>query len=51
MNIEQPKGDGCFLERLGGGGPMMEFDPDSDVQDYFASLRRQREETPDERRG
>ena len=28
-----------LTERMGGGGPMMEFDPDSDVQDYLRSQR------------
>ena len=44
MNIQQPP-DGCWTERLGGGGPMMEFDPDDDAREPA------KKESEDERRG
>jgi DNA-binding XRE family transcriptional regulator len=40
MNLSQPTPDAPLEERLCGGGPMMEFDPDSDVQDYLRSTSR-----------
>lgn len=41
LRISEPT-DGPHEDRLGGGGPMMEFDPDSDVQDHFRALREAR---------
>lgn len=38
MNLYQPVADGPFEERLGGGGPMFEFDMCSDVIEYRQAL-------------
>lgn len=41
MNITQPA-DGPFTDRMGGGGPMLEFDACSDTQDWLVERSRLR---------